>query len=71
MSKIVTVLILEYACILYASQLRPSCEEALDKACSQFISSSTYNTVNPLFLPSSEPYSTQQFTEFILMHRLH
>ena len=68
-SKIATVLILEYATILFASS-RPTREEAFDKACSQFISSDTYNAVNRLFLLSHKPYFTQKFTEFILTHRL-
>ena len=68
--QIATVLILEYASILFASPSRPSRVEALDKACSQFIYSNTHNTVNRLFLLSPKLDSTQQFTEFLLMHRL-
>ena len=66
-----TVLILEYTAILYASPSRPPREEALDKACSRFIRSNTPYMVNRLFLLSPTPYSTQQFTEFILTNRLH
>ena len=68
--QIATVLILEYAAILFASPSRPSLEEALNKACSQFISSNTHNAVNRLFLLSPKPYSPQQFTEFLFIHRL-
>ena len=68
--QIATVLILEYANIVFASPSRPSIVEALDKACSQFIYSNTHNAVNRLFLLSPKPYPTQQFTEFLLMHRL-
>ena len=67
---IATVLILEYATILFASPSRPSLVEALDKACSQFIYSNTHSAVNRLFLLSPNLYSTQQFTEFLLIHRL-
>ena len=68
--QIATVLILEYTTILFASPSRPSRVEALDKACSQFIYSNTHGAVNQLFLPSPKLYSTQEFTEFLLMHRL-
>ena len=68
--QIATVLILEYATILFASPSRPSRVEVLDKACSQFIYSNTHGAVNRLFLPSPKLYSAQQFTEFLLMHRL-
>ena len=67
---IATVLILECAAILFASPPHPPRVEALDKACSQFISSNTHNAVNRLFLLSPKPYSIQQFTEFLLIHRL-
>ena len=72
-SKIVTVIILECACALLASESlpRPSREEVLDKASSQFISSDTDTAVNRLFLLSLKPYSPQQFKEFVLMNRLH
>ena len=57
--QIVTVLILEYATILFASPSHPSRKKALDKACSQFIISNTHTTVNRLFLLSPKPYSTR------------
>jgi len=69
-TMIATVLIMEYASILFTSPSRPTCEEAMDGACSRFRSSGTHNVVNRLFLPSPKPYSTQQCEEFILMHRL-
>ena len=65
--KIATVLILEYATILFASPSHPTREEAFNKACSQFISSSTHDTVNN----QQFPLSTEELTEFILTHRLH
>jgi hypothetical protein len=68
--QIATVLILEYTAILYVSPSRPSREEAFEKACSQFIYSNSHNAVNRLFLLSPKPYSTQQFIEYLLMHRL-
>jgi len=69
-TMIATVLMLEYACILFASPSCPTREEALDEAYSHFMSSGTHEAVNRLFLSSLEPYSPQQFTEFILTHRL-
>jgi len=69
-SKIAIVLILEYACILFAAPSRPTREEALDKACSQYISSHTDNAVHLLLLLSPRPYSPQKIIEFVLMHRL-
>ena len=71
--RIATVLILEYASILFASPYRPTRKKAFDKACSKFMSSGTQNAVNQLvqlFLLSPESYSTQKFIEFILAHRL-
>ena len=65
-SKIATVIILEYACILFASPSGPTLGQVLDRACSQFISSDTHNAVKRLF----QLYSTQQLIEFILTHRL-
>ena len=67
--QIATVLILEYAAILFASP-SPSHGKALDKACSQFINSNTHIAVNRLFPLSLEQYSHEQFTEFLLAHRL-
>ena len=68
--KIATVLILEYATILYVSPSCPTRESALDMACSQFISSNTHNAANRLFLLSLKPLSTQQLTDFLLIRRL-
>ena len=65
--KIATVLILEYATILFASPSRPTREEAFDTACLQFISSGTHIAVNN----QQFPLSTEELTEFILTHRLH
>ena len=69
-SKTATVLILEYAAIRYVSPSRPTHEEALDEACSQFISSNTHNVVHQEFVLSPESHSALQFTEFVLTHRL-
>ena len=66
-SETATVLILEYATIRFASPSRSTRDEALDEACSKFISSDTYNLVHQeLVLSDSAP----QLTEFILTHRL-
>ena len=70
--KTASILILECAAIRYASSSRPSprCEEVLDEACSQFISSNTHNVVHQEFVLSPKSYSALQFTEFVLTHRL-
>ena len=69
MSKIATILILECACLLYASSSNPSFEDALN------ITHTTYTTSNarnelPIQFPASREYSIPQVTEFILQHRL-
>jgi len=69
-SKIVTILILDRASILYASPSHPTPAEALDLACSQYVSSDTHNTVKEQFSLPPKQYSISQFTEFVLSHRL-
>ena len=69
-SKLVTILILDRASFFYASPSRPTLEDALDQACSQYNSSDTHNAVKEQFLLPPKQYSTSQFTEFVLTHRL-
>jgi hypothetical protein len=61
---------MDYACQFHASSTRPAINEALDKACSQYLASSTHDAVISQFLAPFEEYSIEQFTEFILNHRL-
>ena len=69
-SIIVTVLILECACVFLASSYATN-EDALDTACSRFISSGTHNAVHRMFLLAyPKSYSVSQLTEFLLIHRL-
>ena len=65
-----TILILEYATILYVSPSRPTRDEALDEACFRFMISDTHNVIHEQFGLSPESYSALQFTEFALTHRL-
>ena len=65
-----TILILEHACLFYASSSKPTVNEALDKAYSQYQASSTHDTVIRQFLTPFDKYSILQFVEFILDHRL-
>jgi hypothetical protein len=44
--------------------------EAFDKAYSQYQASNIHNTVIRQFFAPPNEYSTQQFVEFILAHRL-
>ena len=69
-SKTAIILILEYATIRYASPSHPTCEEVLNEAFSQFISSNTHNVVLQEFVLSPKSHSALQFTEFVLTHRL-
>ena len=68
-SKIVTLLILNRTSLLYASPSRPTLDNALDQACSQYISSDTHNAVKEQFLLPPKQYSILQFTKFVLSHR--
>jgi hypothetical protein len=67
---IVIILIMEHACISYASPSRPSLEQALATACSRYMDSHTHDTVTKQFTASSQEYSVSQFMEFILQQRL-
>jgi hypothetical protein len=69
-SKIVTILILENACLSYTSQSRPTRDEALDQAYSQYCASDIHIDLAMQFSASPKEYSIPQFTEFILKHRL-
>ena len=72
-SKIVTILILDRACLLYASPSHPgrlTRIRALDQACSQYASSDIHDAVKEQFLLPPKQYSISQFTEFVLSHRL-
>jgi len=67
---IVVVLILEYACLSYASQSKPTRDEALDQAYSQYCASAIHSALPEQFSASTKEYSIPQFTEFILTHHL-
>ena len=69
-NKIVTTLVLDRATLLYTSSSRPTFANALDMACSQYISSGTHNAVKERFSLPPTQYSTSDFTEFALHHRL-
>jgi len=66
----VAILILEHACLFYISLSKPSVNEALDKAFSQYQASDVHNAVIRQFLAAPNEYSIEQFTEFILNHHL-
>ena len=70
MSKTVTTIILEYACRFCASSPNSTPAKALDKAYSQYKQSGTYKELKRQFPESPNQYSTLQFTEFVLQHRL-
>jgi len=65
-SIIVTILILEHACLFHASLSKPTVNEALDKAYFQYQASNTYDAVIRQFVAPSKKYSVLQFIEFIL-----
>jgi len=69
-TMIVAILILEHTCLNYASLSAPTLSEALNKAHSQYIISSTYNNIINQFSASSENYSSTQFLDFILENHL-
>ena len=69
-SKIVTIFILGRASLFYASPSRPTLDDALDQACSQYKFSDTHNAVKEQFLLPPKQYSISEFTEFVLSHRL-
>jgi len=67
---IAVTIILDYACLIYASQLNPTREDALERAYSRYTSSDFHNIVRTQFSAPPMQYSTLQFVEFILNHRL-
>jgi len=67
---IAIILILEHACLSYASQSKPIRDEALDMAYSRYCASGVHNEVVKQFVAPLEEYSILQFTEFVLQHRL-
>ena len=69
-SNIAVTLILEHACLSYASQHDSDRDEALDGAYSRYTSSDFHNEVPRHFSAPPTQYSVLQFTEFILEHRL-
>jgi hypothetical protein len=68
--KIAIILIIEYACLSYASQSKPTRDEALDQAYSRYCASDIYTELMMQFSGPPDKYSILQFTEFLLMHRL-
>ena len=66
--KIVTILILEHACLSYISRSEPTLAEALDWAYSQFCASNIQIDLIKQFSAPPKEYSILQFTEFILKH---
>jgi len=67
---IATILILDDACLFYASQTQPDRDAALDRACSRYETSDTHHAATNDFSASSVEDSISQFTEFILARRL-
>jgi len=67
---IVMILILEHACLSYASQSNPTRDEALDRAYVRYCASGVHDNVTKQFFEPPKEYSILQFTEFILKHRL-
>jgi hypothetical protein len=70
MSKIGIILILEYAGLSYALQSKLTRDKALDQAYSRYCTSDIHIEVTKQFSALPKEYSTLQFTEFILKHRL-
>jgi len=68
--KIVTILILENACLSYTSQSKPTRDQALDQAYSQYCASNIHIDLTKQFGASPTEYSILQFVEFILKHHL-
>jgi len=70
MFKIVTIIILEYACRFHASSPDSTRVKVLDEAYSRYKQSGTYEVLEREFPGSPNEYSIEQFTEFTLQHRL-
>jgi hypothetical protein len=66
----VSILILEHASLYYASSSKPTLDQALDGAYSQYKASNIHNAVIEQFPAAPQTYSILQFTEFILRYRL-
>ena len=64
--QIGTILILNFVSYFSASSEHPTLSKALDKACSQYVSSGAHSAVKGQFLLSPKQHSIQQFTEFVL-----
>jgi hypothetical protein len=69
-SKIAIILILENACLFYASEPQPDRNAALDRAYYRYKTSDIHFAARKEFSAPSVEYSISQFTEFILAHRL-
>jgi hypothetical protein len=69
-SDIVIILILENACLSYASQSKPTRDEVLDQAYSQYCAANIHNELIKEFCAPPKKYSIFQFIKFILKHRL-
>jgi hypothetical protein len=63
-------IILEHACIIYASQLQTTRDDALDRAYSQYRLSDFHIAIREQFAAPSTQYSASQLIEFILKHCL-
>jgi hypothetical protein len=66
----VIILILENACLYYASHPKLTQAEALDQAYSQYCASGVHDEVIKQFFDMPGEYSVLQFTDFLLKHRL-
>jgi hypothetical protein len=64
----VTLLILEHACLFYGSLSKPTANEALEKAYSQYQASDVHDAVMKSFPAPPREYSIKEYTEFILTH---
>jgi len=67
---IVLILILEHACLSYASQSELTTDMALNQAYSLYCASDIYIEIIKEFSAPPKEYSILQFTDFILKHRL-
>jgi hypothetical protein len=64
------ILILENACLSYTSQSKPTRDEALDQAYSQYCAAKIHDDLTKQFCAPPKEYSIHQFMEFILKHHL-
>jgi hypothetical protein len=63
------ILILEHACLLYATSSSPNSWDALNTTHTAYTTSNA-RTELPIRFPASQEYVIPQVTEFILQHRL-